>query len=101
MPTEDSRTTQPPTLLTTRQAAEVLGFEPRTMEELRRRGSGPPFIRLSSRSVRYRLDDLEQWLDERTFRSTAQERGGKAGTSRAGAALREPDRGSDVPGRSG
>lgn len=78
MPTEDSRRTHPPTLLTTRQAADLLGFEPRTMEELRRKGSGPPFIRLSSRSVRYRLDALERWLEERTFRSTAEERSGRA-----------------------
>lgn len=74
MTTEDSRRDQPPTLLTTRQAAEVLGLEPRTMEEFRRKGSGPPFIRLSSRSVRYRLDALERWLEERTFQSTAAER---------------------------
>lgn len=77
MPTERIPARQHPTLLNTKDAAHLLGFEPRTMEELRRKGSGPPFIRLSSRSVRYRLDALEQWLEERTFRSTAEERSGR------------------------
>jgi len=57
-------------LLDQDQAAEVLSVRPRTMESWRCRGGGPPFVRIG-RHVRYRLSDLHAWIDERTFRSTA------------------------------
>ena len=63
-----------PVLLDTRQAAAVLGFQPTTLEEMRRRGGGPPYVRLSARAVRYPLEKLEAWLEERTASSTAEER---------------------------
>jgi predicted DNA-binding transcriptional regulator AlpA len=63
-----------PTLLDTPQAAAVLGFQPSTMEALRHRGGGPPFVRISSRAVRYSVAELKRWLEERTATSTAEER---------------------------
>jgi hypothetical protein len=63
-----------PILLTTPEAARLLMFKPKTLEELRRRGGGPPFVRLSRRAVRYRLSDLNAWLATRTFESTAEGR---------------------------
>jgi hypothetical protein len=41
-----------------------LGSE-RSLEAWRRRGFGPPFIRVSPRAVRYRRRDVERWLNER------------------------------------
>ena len=53
-------------LLDQRQAATRLGLpSARTLEAWRRRGYGPPFLRLSPRLVRYRASDLEQWLAAR------------------------------------
>ncbi len=51
-------------LLDSRQAAKVVNVRPRTLEGWRRRGCGPPFIRLSPRAVRYRIEDLERWIEE-------------------------------------
>ena len=59
------------TLLDERQTADLLGWSPRTLQERRRSGTGPPFVRLSSRCLRYRLSDLEGWIEARIARSTA------------------------------
>jgi predicted DNA-binding transcriptional regulator AlpA len=58
-------------LLTERQAADALGFTPRTLAEWRYRGGGPPFVRVSARAVRYRPDDLDAWARERLRTSTS------------------------------
>jgi hypothetical protein len=48
-------------LLDQRQAAARPGLPAaRTLEAWRRRGYGPPFLRLSPRLVRYRASDLDQ-----------------------------------------
>jgi len=52
-------------LLTSREAAEFLRLEPRTLESWRGRGIGPKFLRYSARCVRYRLKDLQDWVDSR------------------------------------
>ena len=57
-------------LLNQDQAAEVLAVRPRTLETWRCRGGGPPFVRVG-RGVRYRLRDLHAWIEQNTFRSTA------------------------------
>jgi predicted DNA-binding transcriptional regulator AlpA len=44
--------------LDTSDAAEVLGISPRTMEDWRWRGGGPPFYKLGQRMVRYRRQDI-------------------------------------------
>lgn len=62
-----------PTLTDTAGAARYLKLTPRALEERRRRGGGPPYVRLSATCVRYRLADLEQWIAERTYSSTAEE----------------------------
>lgn len=64
----------PPKLLTTTEAAEFLGVDTRTLEGRRLRGGGPPFIRLFKGPrgpVRYRLADLESWLESRLRASTS------------------------------
>jgi DNA-binding transcriptional MerR regulator len=45
-------------ILDTPDAAELLGISPRTLEDWRWRGIGPPFYKLGRRIVRYRAEDL-------------------------------------------
>ena len=53
-------------LIDQRQAATRLGLpSARTLEAWRRRGYGPPFLRLSPRLVRYRTSDIDRWLAAR------------------------------------
>jgi DNA-binding transcriptional MerR regulator len=45
-------------ILDTPDAADLLGVSPRTLEDWRWRGIGPPFYKLGRRIVRYRAEDL-------------------------------------------
>lgn len=58
-------------LLAEKEVAKKLGFSPRTLQKWRRTGSGPVFMRISPRCVRYREEDLEAWVKERRRRSTS------------------------------
>ncbi len=58
-------------LLSEREAAELIGFTPRFLQERRLRGGGPRFVRVSARAVRYRPADLESWAAERLRISTS------------------------------
>lgn len=49
-------------LLREREAAEYLGFSPRSLQNWRLRGGGPRYIKISPRAVRYREEDLLAWL---------------------------------------
>jgi predicted DNA-binding transcriptional regulator AlpA len=48
-------------LLTEKEAADLLGYSVRFMQDRRSAGTGPKFIRVSARSIRYRVADLEEW----------------------------------------
>ena len=61
-------------LVTTAEAAAVLGLSPRTMEGMRRRGDGPAFVVLSRNAVRYRQGVLRAWIDSRSAAHTAKAR---------------------------
>ncbi len=54
-------------LLTSPEAARYLRLSERTLAYMRARGDGPRFTRLHSdgRGVRYRLNDIEDWLSRR------------------------------------
>ncbi|MGD2114479.1 MAG: helix-turn-helix domain-containing protein [Acidobacteriota bacterium] len=58
-------------LLDQTEAAEFLAVSTRTLEGWRSSGGGPPFVRVGRR-VRYRLQDLQEWIGERTFGSTTE-----------------------------
>jgi hypothetical protein len=62
------------TLLDERNAATVLGLNPRTLAAWRHRGCGPPYVKISARCIRYRLVDLAVWADKRVQSSTAEDR---------------------------
>ena len=55
------------------QAAIALNTKPRSLESWRQNGTGPEFIRLGGRMVRYKGSALLKYIDERTFRSTSEE----------------------------
>jgi hypothetical protein len=61
-----------PSLLTTEQAAELLGAQPYTLERWRVQGFGPPYYKIGS-LVRYQYGDLMSWVASRRVSSTTQE----------------------------
>ncbi|RMH15041.1 MAG: DNA-binding protein [Gemmatimonadetes bacterium] len=58
-------------LLTEKEAAKILRFSVRTLQKWRTRGAGPRFVHVSQRAVRYRLPDLEDWIEQRLRCSTS------------------------------
>ena len=71
-PTSPQNTTPPSALWVEEQVAEYLAIEPRTCR-LWRTTRGLPYIRISSKAVRYHKADIDQWLDRRRCQT------GKAG----------------------
>lgn len=59
-------------LIAETEAADFIGYTVRALQNWRVRGGGPKFIRVSSRSIRYRRKDLIDWADARIVASTAQ-----------------------------
>lgn len=71
------RTTNPANrrqLLTADETADLLRISPRTLENWRARGHGPPYLRLTRRRIAYRERDVLAWIDSRLRASTAAER---------------------------
>ncbi len=52
-------------------AGDFLGLTPRTMQAMRQRGGGPPYIVVSARCLRYTRRRLKIWADERVRVSTS------------------------------
>ncbi len=57
--------------LNTKQAAEYVGLSPDTLHRLRVTGGGPLFARLGRSRVVYRVEDIDQWVEDRLCRSTS------------------------------
>jgi predicted DNA-binding transcriptional regulator AlpA len=53
-------------LLTTREVAEMLNVTQDGLRRWRREGQGPKAVKLSYHTLRYRLEDVEIWIEERT-----------------------------------
>jgi hypothetical protein len=60
-------------LLKPDEAAAFLGIGVSTLAKFRIQGTGPAF-RKFGRGVRYSLEDLRRWADERSRRSTSEAR---------------------------
>ena len=58
-------------LIGERESATFLGLSVRTVQGLRQKGGGPPFVRISTRCVKYRRGDLKSWADGRVVTSTS------------------------------
>jgi excisionase family DNA binding protein len=59
-------------LLSTKEAAEVLGVSVAFLERDRWAGAKVPFVKVGSRAVRYRMSDLTRYIDGNVFQSTSQ-----------------------------
>ena len=46
-------------------AARKIGISPQTLRNMRCRGEGPAYVKVTKRSVRYREADIEQYLESR------------------------------------
>ncbi len=58
-------------LLNTKEAAQVLGVSAAFLERDRWAGAKVPFVKLGSRSVRYRREDLDSYIASRVYQSTS------------------------------
>jgi predicted DNA-binding transcriptional regulator AlpA len=63
---------QPINLLKTKQAAHFLGVSCSFLERDRWAGAKVPFVRLGSRSIRYRQEDLNNFVASRMKMSTSE-----------------------------
>lgn len=59
-------------LLSTKQAAQILGVSTAFLERDRWAGARVPFVKIGSRAVRYRLSDLLAYIESCTYYSTSQ-----------------------------
>lgn len=59
-----------PLIFSERDASRDYGIPVKTLQGWRLRGGGPEYIKCG-RSVRYRRDAFERWLDSRTRKSTS------------------------------
>ncbi len=60
-------------LINEQTAADFLGYSVRALQNWRLRGGGPRFVKVSSRSIRYRRRELIAWADARMVENTAQQ----------------------------
>ena len=58
-------------LIDEKAAGDFLGLTARTMQAMRQRGGGPPFIVVSARCLRYTRHRLKIWADKRVRVSTS------------------------------
>jgi predicted DNA-binding transcriptional regulator AlpA len=58
--------------LDTFEAAEWLGLKEATLRDWRSDQKGPPYIEISSRCIRYALEDLIKWRNERRHTPSVQ-----------------------------
>lgn len=61
-------------LVDEREAASILCYSVRALQNWRHRGGGPDFVKVSARSIRYRRTDLDIWINSRTVSNTSQTR---------------------------
>lgn len=59
-------------LIDEKDAAAFIGVSVRQMQNLRYRGGGPRFIKLSRRCIRYRRRDLQVWAQQFLRSSTSE-----------------------------
>lgn len=58
-------------LLTPADVGEILAMTSGALAQLRYLGTGPKYVKLSGRSVRYREQDIEEWVEAHLRTSTA------------------------------
>lgn len=58
-------------LVCEKEAAAILGYTVRALQNWRLRGGGPLFVKVSARSIRYRRRDLNAWVEARLRTNTS------------------------------
>ena len=53
-------------------AADIVDLSVSTLQKMRVRGDGPPFLKIG-RSVRYRVSDLQAWAASKRVRCTSEQ----------------------------
>ncbi|PCJ74384.1 MAG: DNA-binding protein [Rhodobacteraceae bacterium] len=56
-----------------KEAADLLCYSIRALQNWRHRGGGPKFVKVSSRSIRYRIGDIHEWVEDKTVSNTSQQ----------------------------
>ena len=69
---EQTMTQDPDQLLNEIEAANLIGFSVRALQNWRHRGGGPAYVNPSKRAVRYRRRDLLSWIDSNTVANTSE-----------------------------
>jgi excisionase family DNA binding protein len=59
-------------LLTREQAAQFLSLKKSTLEAWACRGGGPAMVRMGKRAIRYRISDLEKFIESRIRANTSE-----------------------------
>ncbi|NOR62570.1 MAG: helix-turn-helix domain-containing protein [Rhodobacteraceae bacterium] len=59
-------------MINEKEAAGILCYTVRALQNWRCRGGGPKFIKVSSRSIRYQRRDLNEWIEARKIDNTGQ-----------------------------
>ena len=57
--------------LTSKEAAKFLSVSEQTLSNWRCRKEGPKYFKLGAKMVRYRLKDLEEWMQQRYIDPTS------------------------------
>ena len=57
-------------LLTRKEVEELFGLSVRFLELAAMKGEGPSFLKLGHRTVRYRVCDLEAWIEHQSGRAS-------------------------------
>lgn len=62
-------------MITTKDAARYLGVKASALIAWRHRGTGPKFHRYSSRCIRYKRADLDDWIEAQAAEEVDNEQG--------------------------
>ncbi len=54
------------------ETAALVGLSRKTLQKKRQNGTGPRYVRVSSKCVRYRVKDIIDWQERLLVRSTAE-----------------------------
>ena len=58
-------------MLTENEVADYLGITVRCVQKMRQTGSGPQYYKVSRKIVRYKLEDVMDWLETHKYQSTS------------------------------
>lgn len=67
----ETKTFEKPVILTVEELADYLKVSKWTLQDWRLRGTGPKFIYVNNVKKYYRLDDVLEWMEQRTITSSA------------------------------